>query len=97
MARELMILWAGRRRRDSWDRMREKLYELQIRESELKSKFFAAHPAVIAIEEQRQAVESVLEKQGDRPLPGHQFDRIDHLAQHLVLGELDRARIGRRR
>ena len=48
---------------DSWDRMRERLYELQIQEQELKTRAFANHPDVIAVEKQRKEVEAILKSQ----------------------------------
>ena len=50
---------------ESWDRMREKLFELQIMERELKAKFTPSHPEVERIEQQRQEVESILKSQPD--------------------------------
>ncbi len=46
-----------------WNTLREKLFELQIREFELKSKYASANPEVIAVEQQRQQVEKVLASQ----------------------------------
>ncbi len=42
------------------DRMREKLYELEIEESKLKSRFKAEHPLLVQVEKQRKAAEAVL-------------------------------------
>ena len=53
---------------DTWDRMRERLYELQIQERELKAKFFPNHPDVVAVEKQRQEVEQILRSQSDTRL-----------------------------
>jgi len=50
---------------ESWDRMREKLFELQIMERELKAKLTPSHPEVKRIEQQRQEVESILKLQPD--------------------------------
>ena len=53
---------------DSWDRMRERLYELQIQEQELKTRAFANHPDVVAVEKQRKEVEVILKSQPDTRL-----------------------------
>jgi uncharacterized protein involved in exopolysaccharide biosynthesis/Mrp family chromosome partitioning ATPase len=42
------------------DLMREKLYELEIEESKLKSRFKAEHPLLVQVEKQRKAAEAVL-------------------------------------
>ena len=46
-----------------WNLLREKLFELQIREYELKSKYSETNPLVIAVEQQRADVEKILASQ----------------------------------
>ena len=47
----------------AWDRMREKLYELEISESDLRSKHTDDHPELRAIVEQRREVSQILKGQ----------------------------------
>lgn len=48
---------------EGWYGLRQKLFELQIREHELRSKYSAENPEVIAVEQQREAIEQILAKQ----------------------------------
>ena len=48
---------------EGWFDLRAKLFELEIREHELKSKYAASNSEVIAIENQRKQVEKILESQ----------------------------------
>ena len=45
---------------DGWYSLREKLFELQIREHELASKYSEQRPEVIAVKQQREAIEKIL-------------------------------------
>lgn len=63
-----------------WNLLREKLFDLQVREQELKAKYSDISPQVIAVERQRIAVEEILATQPksasettDIPNPMHQF------------------------
>lgn len=47
----------------AWDRMREKLYELEIVESELRSLYTDKHPKMSAVAEQRRNVSEILKSQ----------------------------------
>jgi uncharacterized protein involved in exopolysaccharide biosynthesis len=47
----------------AWDSMRESLYELEIRESAMRSKYTDEHPELRAIAEQRREVSQILEGQ----------------------------------
>jgi uncharacterized protein involved in exopolysaccharide biosynthesis len=49
----------------AWDRMRELLYELQIREEELGSRFTDRHPVLKAVQSQREEVAKVLDTEPD--------------------------------
>ncbi len=46
-----------------WNRLREKLFDLQIREFELKSKYSATNPEVIAVVQQREEAEKIVAAQ----------------------------------
>lgn len=48
-----------------WYSLREKLFDLQIREHELKSKYSSQNSEVIAVIEQRKAVEAIMEAQSN--------------------------------
>jgi uncharacterized protein involved in exopolysaccharide biosynthesis len=48
---------------EGWYGLRQRLFELQIREHELKSKYSAENPEVIAVLQQRAAIEEILANQ----------------------------------
>lgn len=48
---------------EGWYDLRGKLFELEIKEHELKAKFAASNPEVVAVEGQRKQVEKILESQ----------------------------------
>ncbi len=48
-----------------WYNLRERLFELQIKEHELKSRYSAANPEVIAVMQQREAIEQIFAKQSE--------------------------------
>lgn len=65
---------------EGWNGLREQFFALQIREHELKSKFSPANPEVIAVEQQRLAIEKLLATQPQSssdtttsPNPTHQL------------------------
>ena len=48
---------------DAYDRMRERLYELEMKEQELKSRYTAQHPSVTAVIQQRAEAKAILDGQ----------------------------------
>ncbi len=82
-----------------WYGLRAKLFELQIKEQELKSRYSDQKSEVIAVTAQRKAIEGILESQDkasletvSRPNPTHQFFQQALLSEQALTASLEAER-----